>query len=350
MQIHFILTTLRRDAQQTQRLHYTSKLPRRTSGTTAVITLMGGTRRSDFDPSAAAPQAAVAPAAAPAPAAPAPAATQPGQGESVNVLVTNIGNGRLDTWLADGEDLKYQRIFNAAIVGGKGGSVIVPSLTKSWEMSADGKAWTFTVQDDFVKFHNGDTLTVEDIFFSIDKMLGAEVATLLESGWYEPRDAAEAARFESVTMGPGADQVTATASVTRPDLPFWLSENAQGPQNLVMPAAYTRSQVQAGDIGFEGYEKAPIGAGPMVLTNFILEQKYEFERFDDYFWHQGNGFDEDRRFKFQFMTMEVVPEDSTRVAALQSGQADLIEANVLMTDQIESSGGTVAWQDESAYN
>jgi ABC-type transport system substrate-binding protein len=48
--------------------------------------------------------------------------------------------------------------------------------------------------------------------------------------------------------------------------------------------------------------------------------------------------------------MEVVPEDATRTAALQAGDADLIEANVLMTEQIESFGGEVAWQDESAYN
>ena len=49
--------------------------------------------------------------------------------------------------------------------------------------------------------------------------------------------------------------------------------------------------------------------------------------------------------------MEVVPEDSTRVAALAAGDADLIEGNVLMIPDIEAiSGSSVAWQDESAYN
>lgn len=293
-----------------------------------------------------------APAApAPVPAAPAPSGAQVGQGQTLTVLVTNIGNGRFDPDLADGEDLKIHRFFNAGIVGGKGGSVIVPSLTKAWEMRPNGMAWTFTVQDDFVKFQNGDTLSVRDIFFTLGKRLDPEVnAKLVESGWHEPRTAAESGLIESVVIGPGADQVTVTAKVPRPDLPFWLSENAQGPQMMVMPEAYTLSQVQPGDKGYEGYEKAPIGAGPMKVTNFILEQKYEFERFEDYFWHPGNGFDEDRRVKFQFLTLEVVPEDSTRIAALQSGQADLIEANVLMTDQIVSNGGEVAWQDESAYN
>ncbi|MCZ6614932.1 MAG: ABC transporter substrate-binding protein [Chloroflexi bacterium] len=299
----------------------------------------------DVTPAAPAPSAP----AAPAPAAPAPAG-QPGEGQSITLLITNLGNGRFDSWLADGEDLKFQRMFNAALVGGKGGSVIVPSLTKSWEMRPDGMAWTFTVQDDFVKFHNGDALGVQDIFFSIDKMLGKEVDALEASGWYEPRNSAESKLFESVELGPGSDQVTVTATVPRPDLPFWMSENAQAPQMMVMPEAYTRSKVKAGDKGFEGYEKEPIGAGPLFVTDFVLEQRYNFERFDDYFWHPGNGFDEDRRVKFEFLRMEVVSEDSTRVAALRAGDADLIEANVLMLDDIQAGGGGVAWQDESAYN
>ncbi len=47
-----------------------------------------------------------------------------------------------------------------------------------------------------------------------------------------------------------------------------------------------------------------------------------------------------------------VPERraATRVAALRSGTADLIEANVLMTDGIKGAGAEIAWQDESAYN
>ena len=254
----------------------------------------------------------------------------------MTVLVTNLGNGLFDTWLADGEDLKYQRFFNAGLVGGKGGSVIVPSLAKSWEMSANGHDWTFTAQGDFAKFHNGDPVTVDDLQWTVDKMLGTLTDELVTAGYYEPRDAADGALFDSVDLGPGADQFTIRGQRPRPDIPFWLSENAQGPQGMVQPKAYTLSQVKAGDKGFEGYDRAPIGAGPLMITDWVPEQKYEFERFNDYWWHPGNGFDEDRRSKFEFVTLEVVPEDATRLAALQSGDADLIEANVLMTDQIEN--------------
>ncbi len=218
-------------------------------------------------------------------------------------------------------------------------------------MSANGHDWTFTVQDPFIKFHNGDTLTVDDVQWSVAKMLDPTLNNeLVESGYYEPRNAAESAKFDSVELGPGAGQFIVKGQRPRPDLPFWISENAQGPQGMVQPKAYTLSQVKSGDLGYEGYERAPIGAGPMMVTSWVLEQKYDFERFTDYFWHPGNGFREDRRIKFEFLTMEVVPVDATRVAALDSGSADLIEANVLMTDGIESAGAEIAWQDESAYN
>ena len=275
---------------------------------------------------------------------------QPGTGQTLTVLVTNVGNGRFDKWLADGEDLKYLRILDAPLVGGEGGSSLIPGTIKAWEMTPDGKNWTFTVQGDFIKFQNGDRLTVDDVHWTVDKMLGDEARRLRDTGYYGAASLAESQKFLSVDMGPGANQFTVKGQDPRPDLPFWLSENAQGPQGLIQPKAYTLSQVQSGDAGYEGYERAPIGAGPMMLMDWVPKQKYSFERFTDYWWHPGNGFADDRRVKFEFLNMEVVPEDATRVAAFQSGLADLVEANVRMTDDITNAGGEIAWQDESAYN
>jgi ABC-type transport system substrate-binding protein len=264
--------------------------------------------------------------------------------------MTNVGNGRFDTWLADGEDAKFHRIFGIGLVGGGGGNILVPGGAKAWEMTPDGLNWTFTAQDPIITFQNGDILTVDDLQFTADKIFGDLANELEAKGYYEPRDTADGAAFEGVTMGPGENQFTVTSFAPRPDVPFFLSENAQGPQGMVQPKAYTMSQIQPGDLGYEGYERAPIGAGSMKPTNWVPEQRYEFERYEDYFWHSGNGFDEDRRVKFQYLTMEVVPEDATRAAALQGGQADLVEANILMTDNIEANGGWISWADESAYN
>ena len=94
----------------------------------------------------------------------------------------------------------------------------------------------------------------------------------------------------------------------------------------------------------------PIGSGPFKYLDHQLGVKYEFERFDDYYHHPGNGYEEDRRAKFQFLDLQIVLEGVTRAAALQAGDADLIEGNIQILDQLEKiDGGQVVWQDESAH-
>lgn len=54
----------------------------------------------------------------------------------------------------------------------------VPGLASSWEMSADGKEITFEMRQD-VKFHNGDTMTMEDVFWSMTRELESSYTSSL---------------------------------------------------------------------------------------------------------------------------------------------------------------------------
>jgi len=47
----------------------------------------------------------------------------------------------------------------------------IPELAESWGSSADAKVWTFKLRKG-VEFHNGKTLTSEDVLFSINHHLG----------------------------------------------------------------------------------------------------------------------------------------------------------------------------------
>ena len=38
---------------------------------------------------------------------------------------------------------------------------------------------------------------------------------------------------------------------------------------------------------FDAYEKDPVGTGAFKYVNHVLGQKYQFERFDDYFYTPG---------------------------------------------------------------
>ena len=270
-------------------------------------------------------------------------------GGHVTVLVTNLGNGKFDPFLAEGEDLKFQRMFQVALVGGKGGSELTPAVAKDWSASEDGKVWTFTVNEGFIKAHDGSVITRDDVFFNLDSRMGAESDTLLASEYYEPRDVAFARLVDAVNKGPADDQVSVTFNTVRLDFAFNWSENTQGASPMIVPEAAMRART--GAKGFEGYEEDPIGIGAMRVTDSILKQKYSFERFEDFFWTPENGFDEDRRVTFDTLDLEVVPDGQARVAALRDGQAQLIEADIELQPQIaDIEGASIAWQNESSYN
>ena len=285
-----------------------------------------------------------------------PEATEPATGAEpsgghVNLLVTNIGNGKFDPFLTEGEDLKFQRIFQVSMVGGGGGSELTPAVAKDWSVSDDGLTWTFTVNDGTIMAHDGSVITRDDVFFNLDSRMGEEAAALLAAAYYEPRDVAFAERVDQVLKGPADDQVQVVFNTVRLDFAFNWSENAQGADAMIVPEAAMRART--GATGFEGYEDDPIGIGSMMVNmdETIHEQRYSFEKFDDFFWTTANGYAEDRSVTFDTLTMELVPEPAARLAALRSGDAQLIEANINMIGDINSiDGAGIAWQKESSYN
>jgi peptide/nickel transport system substrate-binding protein len=63
-------------------------------------------------------------------------------------------------------------VLNAydTLVNGDPRSGVAPSLAESWTIAPDGKTYTFKLRSG-VKFHDGGTLTAEDVVFSLDRTL-----------------------------------------------------------------------------------------------------------------------------------------------------------------------------------
>src|SRR5713226_6604272 len=141
------------------------------------------------------------------------------------------------------------------------GNPIAPSVAESWQMSPDGRVYDFTLRKG-VKFHNGDTLTAEDVKFSFERYKGTAAKTLKD-------------RVAAVET-PGPLHVRFRLKNPWPDfMTFYTAASGAG---WIVPKKYVEK------VGEEGYKKAPIGAGP-----------YKF-----------------------------ISDESTRLAALKRGEVDIV--------------------------
>ena len=275
-------------------------------------------------------QAAVAPTAPPqATEAPVPAETEDTGGKVTlmnAVWATELFTPRDGV----GETATYGRQMHAFWINGDENVQMQPGVLTDWAVSEDGLSWDLTIRDG-VTFHNGDPLTIADAMFTMEFAFGPEAVT--ES--ISPSIQAEASETASIeATGPSSLRVTHTSP--KAFFPFFISELSFGIAGVMLPKAYFES------LGQSGYNDAPIGAGPFRLEKHVISEQMLLERFDDYFLPE-------RRPSFQTLDLRLVPEVATRVAALRAGDADVIEANLSVKDQVEDGGGRMIWAQESSY-
>jgi peptide/nickel transport system substrate-binding protein len=308
------------------------------------------------DTSSSSSSAAAAPTAAPAAAA-VTKTEATNSDERITVLIADLEEERVFPPLAGGPDVKYLRVFMDDMVSTMGGGDLVPGIVSKWEVSADGTTWIIDISDDKgIKWHNGDPLTVDDVMLSLEQERGQLAVDMAEAGCFNVTETAYVKYTKSLDLGPGDNQITYAQNRVALNFPFNFSQSGQDEKGMVLPAAYVRPMIAAAEAKgsnemdcFTEFEENPIGTGPFSLESYDLGLKYSFDRNDDYWFTKANGFVEDRIPQIGGIDMEVILEGSTRLAALQSGEADLIEANMNLVPTIEAdSEMNVFWQEENS--
>ena len=179
-----------------------------------------------------------------------------------------------------------------ALVKPMPGNAMTPSLAESWSVSKDGLAYEFVLRKN-VKFHNGDPMTAEDVKFSFERYRGAS-ASLLK---------ARVARVEIVDP----HRVRFVLKQPWPDFMTFYATPATGAAWIV-PKRYVEK------VGDEGFKKAPVGAGPYRLVSFRPGVELTLEAFEQ-FWRKTPS--------VKTLVFRVVPDESTRLAALKRGEVDI---------------------------
>jgi len=294
-------------------------------------------------PAAAAPAVAIAPAAtAQAQPTPTPLPAEVIHQGKINVLVGGFGNERFISRYCQGECHTFGRLLHAYLASTTHEGGVIPEALESWEINPDGTKWVLNMREG-IKFHDGSDATIDDLLFSLDRMTDFESEdpeqTTTTQGSHRRQ-----LKSQEIT---GPYQITVNTFTPYAGFAVWNSNGHAG--NLRMNLMPSKLLGEPYGPNEEAYEKLPIGAGPMKMLERSPGQTMKFERFDDYYYTPEFGAPEDRRPRFQFLDLHMVPELATRVAALRAGDGDFVEAAEAVKSQVEGSGGRMIYARESTY-
>ena len=183
---------------------------------------------------------------------------------------------------------------------------IRPGLATAWRVDPNNdKRWIITIRQG-LKFHDGKTLTAEDVVFSYDRALKNDAPH------YDPRAAAQARiRMPTITAWSAEGPDTFIIETRIPDslVPFgmtWIGITHKGAW-------------EAAGQNWDNYMLRPIGTGAYKCEVFSVRERAVLARHAEY-W------DQTRIPRHERLILLPLPEANTRVAALRANQVDFIEA------------------------
>jgi len=146
-----------------------------------------------------------------------------------------------------------------------------PHAAESWEVSPDGKIWTFHLRPG-IKFHRGSELTAEDVAFSMDRLV------TIGEGW--------AFLFtDLVEKSEVMDKYTVRFYLTDPFGPFltilykfYIASEDLVTDNTKKPGPYG----DFGDYGRGFLLTQDAGSGPYMVKEFPVGEYLLMERFPEY--------------------------------------------------------------------
>lgn len=181
------------------------------------------------------------------------------------------------------DEVVYANVFEGLTRIGRSGEVL-PALAESWEITDDGKTYTFKLHTG-VKFHDGSDFDAEDVKFSLDRAR-ADDSTNAQKGLFAQIDTVEA-----------VDPATVRITLKQPQGNF-LYNMGWGDAVIVAPESA------------DGNKEKPIGTGPFKFENWAKGSSVTIVRNPDY-WGEPAALD---RAEFR-----IIPDAAAAIPALLSG-------------------------------
>ena len=162
---------------------------------------------------------------------------------------------------------------------------LTPAVAESYTVSEDRLTYTFTLREG-VKFHNGETVTAEDVVYSINRCAAATETGIVQVEAFSVIQSIEA-----------LDERTVTITIAEPSNEFLSYLTV-----AVLPADYDQQ------------DTAPIGTGPFKFVSRAAQDSVVLEKFDEY-WGTPANLDK--------VTLKIIENADSLMMSLQSGAIDL---------------------------
>jgi len=216
-----------------------------------------------------------------------------------------------------------------------------PGLADSWDISADGKEYTFHLKKG-VTFHDGTPFNADAVKYTFDRVIAADlqaaVATPVASASATPVAATV------ITAGQSHDQLgpydhsevidanTVKVVLKTPFAPFLSGLN--GYLGIVSPTAVEK-------MGLDAFARAPVGTGPYIFKEWVEADHVTLTKNAAYAWG-SSSFTNSGAAYFDELNFKIIPDASVRTGTLISGETQYIDTiDTLQHDDLTSNGDLV---------
>ena len=216
------------------------------------------------------------------------------------------------------QEMLYETLVNITADGYEG------CLAESWDISEDGKTYTFHIRPG-VKFSDGEVCDAYAIKANFDAII-------------ENKDRHTWLEMMNLLVGVSApDENTFVIELSEPYYPMLTELGVTRPFAMISPKAMKNGSTKD---GVEAY----IGTGPYVLSEFVTDEYAIFTANPDYWGEQP---------AIKKITVKVIPDNQTRILALEKGEIDLIFGkNMIDADAVnqymDKNGFTVSLSDPTS--
>ena len=207
-------------------------------------------------------------------------------------------------------------IYNRLVEFERGGTKVVPGLAERWDISPDGKEYTFHLRKG-VKWHN-----TSKSFKPTRDMNADDVLFMFERQWKEDNaffkvTSPNHSYFNDMGMPKllvsvaKVDEHTIKIVLNKPEAPFLA--NLAMPYAAVQSKEYADAMLKAGTP--EKIDQDPIGTGPFTLLQYQKDAVIRYKAFPAYWGGKA---------KLDNLVYAITPDASVRWAKLQKGECHVM--------------------------